>query len=77
MEPKRWYMCDPAKNTACKKRSCKENPTAVFPICDRTSDPACAVMDEANQPMELPEKPAGQALQELSQAGNQNGSPCK
>lgn len=52
MEPKRWYMCDPAKNTACKKRSCKENPTALFPICDRTSNPAYAVLNEANQHME-------------------------
>lgn len=50
MEQKRWYMCDPSKNTACKKRSCKYNPTAVYPVCDRTSNPAYAVLDEANRP---------------------------
>ncbi len=71
------YLCDPEKNTECKKRSCKYNPAAEYPICDRTSNPAYAVLDKANQPMEAPEKSAYLAMQEHSQAGSRNGSACK
>lgn len=77
MKQKRWYMCDPDKNTECKKRSCKHNPAAEYPVCDRTSNPEYAVLDEANQPMELPEWSAEQALKEAFQADHQNDPPCK
>ena len=76
MERKTLYMCDPEKNTECKKQSCKYNPAAVYPICDRTTNPAYALLDEANQPMEAPEKSAFQAMRELDQAGRQNGPAC-
>ena len=55
MEQKRWYMCDPTKNTACKKRTCKYNPLAIFRACDKTSNPAYAFRDRNNRPMEAEE----------------------
>jgi hypothetical protein len=32
-----WYLCDPKKNYPCNKRTCKDNPGAIFRVCDRTS----------------------------------------
>ncbi len=34
------YLCDPAKNTECKKDGCKHNPQAVYPTCELTTNPA-------------------------------------
>lgn len=77
MERQTYYLCDPSKNTECKKQSCKYNTAALYPVCDRTTNPAYAVLDEANQPMELSEKTAFQAMQERFRDGSRNGSACK
>lgn len=57
-----WYKCDPAKNTGCKKRTCSYNPSATHRVCDRTSNPAYTMLDEANRPMALPELPPRPSL---------------
>lgn len=64
MERKVWYLCDPNKNTECKKQSCKYNAAAEYPICERTANPAYAVLDEASQPMEAPEESVYQTMRE-------------
>ena len=50
-EEKTWYVCDPMKNLGCKKRSCVHNPEAIVWACDRTANPAFAVLDENGEPM--------------------------
>lgn len=50
-EKRTWYACDPVKNTGCKKLSCVYNPRAKFRACARTSDPACAMLDENGEPI--------------------------
>lgn len=50
-EKRTWYVCDPMKNTECKKRSCVHNPEAAFWTCWATSNPAFAVLDENGEPM--------------------------
>ena len=64
-----WYKCDPGKNTECKKRTCLYNPSAEHRVCYRTSNPAYAMLDEANRPMALQEQPAGQATKQAHQGG--------
>lgn len=32
-----YYLCDPGKNTGCKKNSCMRNAAATHPVCDRTT----------------------------------------
>lgn len=50
-EEKVWYVCDPVKNTACRKHTCVHNPEAAYWACDRTANPAFAVLDENGEPM--------------------------
>lgn len=76
MKPKH-YMCDPLKNTDCKKTFCKYNGDAVVRVCDRTSNPAFAMVDKLNRPMEAPEKSAEQFAREVHQLFQQSDSPCK
>lgn len=33
-EMKAYYLCDPEKNTKCRKASCKHNPNAKHRVCD-------------------------------------------
>lgn len=35
---KKWYVCDPRKNTKCKKHTCIHNKSSVNPVCYATSD---------------------------------------
>ena len=47
-----YYACDPAKNTACKKRHCKLiTPNDPLAFCDATTNPAFARSDEHGEPM--------------------------
>lgn len=50
-EKRTWYVCDPLKNTGCKKLSCVYHPRAQFRKCARTSDPACAMLDKSGEPI--------------------------
>ena len=40
--PETWYLCDPEKNTGCKKTRCTYNPKAKYRVCFLTSDAKCA-----------------------------------
>ena len=46
-----WYVCDPVKNTECRKRGCVHNPEAECWHCWKTSNPAFAVLDKSEAPM--------------------------
>lgn len=41
-----YYLCDPGKNTGCKKNSCMRNAAATHPVCDRTTKREAARTDE-------------------------------
>lgn len=45
------YICDPVKNTACRKTGCVHNPVALIWHCAHTKNPAFAVLDENGEPM--------------------------
>lgn len=46
-----YYICDPAKATACRKRTCKQNANAAYPVCDRTSHVEWAATDQDGKPI--------------------------
>lgn len=71
MKPK-YYMCDQFKNTDCKKIFCKYNRDAMVRVCDRTDNPAFAMVDKLNRPMEAPEKSAEQFAREVHQLFRQS-----
>lgn len=77
-----WYVCDPVKNTGCGKRSCVHNPEAAYWACDRTSNPAFAVLDESGEPVKMDAK-SGSALpvfrdgRLLARLSGKNDAPCK
>lgn len=66
MDGKRWYWCEPARNKACRKRSCCE----YGGTCELTSSAEYAVRDPEGKPVEadprqlLREKLRGQKGQE-------------
>ena len=66
MDGKRWYWCEPARNKACRKRSCCE----YGGTCELTSSAEYAVRDPEGKPVEadprqlLREKCRGQKGQE-------------
>lgn len=45
------YICDPLKNTDCKKTGCVYNQDAPMKNCARTKNPAFAVLDENGEPI--------------------------
>ena len=48
-----WFVCDPVKNTECRKHTCVHNPTASIWACYATTNPAFAVLDENGEPMRV------------------------
>lgn len=48
MDGKRWYWCEPARNKACRKRSCCE----YGGTCELTSSAEYAVRDPEGNPVE-------------------------
>jgi len=46
------YLCDPQKNTECKKTTCKTNLKAKYRVCELTSKVAYALRDENGEPIE-------------------------
>ena len=48
------YLCDPEKNTSCKKTSCKYNPNAKWQDCTNTTDKEFAMLDEHGEPIKAP-----------------------
>ena len=76
------YVCDPLKNTECKKRMCVHNKKAIYWGCSNTKNPAFAVLDENGEPMRA--EPKGELRLPIfrdNQAGDpgdgENGLPCK
>ena len=51
MEKKTWYLCDPDKNTECRKTGCVHNAAAIMKSCERTSHPEYAKLDEEGKPI--------------------------
>ena len=51
VEKRELYVCDPEKNTACKRHTCVYNPDALFHNCSSTTNPAYAKRDENGAPM--------------------------
>ena len=49
---KTWYLCDPEKNTGCKKTNCAYNPKAKYRVCISTSKKEFARLDFTGQPCE-------------------------
>ena len=77
-----WYVCDPVKNLGCKKRTCVHNPEAKVWACDRTGNPAFAVLDENGEPMRIGAKselklPVFRDAQLLARLSGKNDAPCK
>ena len=60
-EEKVWYVCNPLRNTGCRKSGCAYNPKAKYGRCVRTSNPAFAVLDESGAPVKADAK-AGEKL---------------
>ena len=58
------YVCDPAKNTGCRKWGCVYNPDALVKTCAKTKNPAFAVLDENGEPMKAPGKTLEALLEE-------------
>jgi hypothetical protein len=59
MLPKVRYLCDPEKNTGCRKINCRYNPKSPYFSkyngCIRTSDARCAKTDpKTGEPMVAP-----------------------
>lgn len=48
MDGKKWYWCDPSRNTACAKRNCCDYGGS----CELTSNAEYAVRDCTGQPAE-------------------------
>lgn len=48
MDGRKWYWCDPSKNTACRKRGCCD----FGGPCELTSRAECAVRDHTGKPVE-------------------------
>lgn len=46
-----WYLCDPDKNTECRKSICKHNASAYTGCCIRTSHREYAKLDEEGKPI--------------------------
>lgn len=55
-EEKTWYVCNPMKNTECKKSGCVYNPHAKFKSCARTSNPDFALLDKSGKPITAAER---------------------
>lgn len=51
MERPTLYLCDPDKNTECRKTSCVHNPVAVGPLCRSTKHFEFAKLDEDGDPI--------------------------
>lgn len=51
MERPTLYLCDPEKNTECRKTSCVHKPVAVGPLCRTTKHPEFAKLDEDGDPI--------------------------
>ena len=49
LRKRKWYACDPALNTECRKRSCFLHGGN----CELTSRPECAVKDPEGKPVEV------------------------
>lgn len=49
MDGKKWYWCDPSKNTACRKRWCCD----YGGPCELTSSEEYAVRDHTGKPVEV------------------------
>jgi hypothetical protein len=76
------YICDPQKNTECKKLVCVHNPDAIYRACAKTKNPAFAVLDENGEPMRAGPKgelllPIFRDIQADGQDGAESGPPCK
>ena len=56
MERPTLYLCDPEKNTDCRKSSCVHNPDAIHKACFATANPELAVLDRAGMPVRLESK---------------------
>ena len=52
---KTFYLCDPEKNTACRKTNCAYNPKAFCRDCFTTSKAECARIDEDGEPCKQPD----------------------
>ena len=81
-EEKVWYVCNPLKNRGCKKRTCVHNPEAAYWACDRTENPAFAVLDESGEPMRIGAKselklPVFRCAERLDRLSGRNDAPCK
>ena len=50
MKGKIWYLCDPKKNTVCRKTRCAYNPKAICRDCFTTSKAEFARVDENGDP---------------------------
>ena len=55
-EEKTWYVCDPMKNTECRKMSCIDNENRVGGPCYRTHIQAFAMLDENGKPITVAER---------------------
>lgn len=54
-QPHTLYLCDPEKNTNCRKTACKYNPNAKHQRCEATKDPAFAKLDKNGCPIRMPD----------------------
>ena len=75
------FMCDPVKNTACRKNGCVHSPTASIWACYATTSPAFAVLDENGEPMRVNVKlglklPVFRDEQLLARLSGKNDDPC-
>ena len=48
-DERHWFVCDPALNRKCRKRSC----FLYGGACELTSSPECAVKDDKGEPVEV------------------------
>lgn len=48
---KELYICNPEKNTSCRKSGCVHNPNAIHKQCSCTTNPAFAKLDANGEPM--------------------------
>lgn len=55
MERPLLYLCDPEKHTECRKTNCVHNPMALNQVCQSTTNPAFAKLDEQGKPIQMPD----------------------
>ena len=76
------YLCDPMKNTACRKCYCLHRPDVKIWACDATTNPAFAVLDENGEPIRVNVKlglklPVFRDEKLLARLSGKSGAPCK